>query len=561
MQETLLALSLIAITGLTGVTARMLRLRVPMPLIQITVGAGASLAGLNVGLDSELFLLLFISPLLFADAYCIPMREFGELRNTIFAMAIGLVIVSTAGGGMILHWLMPAIPLAAAFALAGALSPTDAISVSGILRGGSVPPRLLNLLQGEALLNDASGLVCFKFAVAATTTGLFSLKTASANFVWVAAGGIVTGIVIGFLLSRLEAFLLRAGLNDPSSYTLQTLMAPFAIYLIAEHIETSGILAVVSAGMTMRMSGIMNKTRIETRLQTTAVWEIAGFTLNGIVFLLLGLQLPSLIVHAQQVRLDGGFSPWEIPLAIIALQVTMSLIRFIWVVLSDGCQHLVAHLRQRIYAVLSWPEKLVLALSGTRGTITLAAALSLPGDTEFPERALIITIAAGVIVTSLLLASFSLPYMLKILPAQGESGNAAQQEIDDTRATLVTTAITLLQREATRNNDSANKITPDMQLAHDTAVPLLLHEYQEQLQSLDSQQSNPDKEHEFSLRNRRAELALRLMIIRAQRDTLHRLLRKGKINNSTESIFVREMDIHEQELHNEAKALPHASTP
>lgn len=556
MHETLLALSLLAITGITGIVARVLRLHIPMPLLQIAAGAAAGLAGMNVGLDNNLFLLLFIAPLLFVDAYRIPMREFGELRHIIAAMAIGLVLLVTLGGGYFVHWLIPAVSLAAAFALAGALSPTDAISVSGILRGGRVPPRLLYLLGGEALLNDASGLVCFKFAVAAATTGLFSLKAASANFVWVAVGGVLTGIVIGLVSSRLEIFLLRRGYDDPPSHALLALMLPFAVYLAAEALETSGILAVVAGGMTIRLSGVMNETQIETRMRATAIWDMVSFSLNGLVFLLLGLQLPHLVHKAQLImRSSGDLSLWTVLLAILGLQAVMTLIRLVWVTGSAFIRQITARIRHHACVVPSWGEKLVLALAGTRGTITLAAILTLPSEADFPQRDLLITIAAGVIISSLLLASLFLPLALRLLPPPSQV-STPQQELDDTRLALVNTALTILKNETTRSKTDPATSTDAPEIAH--AVPLLLQEFQELQQTLDSKQPDPGSTRELSVKNRRAEVAIRLRIIRAQRKTLREFLHDRKINDETERVLSRQIDVHEQELINEAAALPHA---
>lgn len=556
MDETLLALSLLTITGLTGIGARMLNLHIPMPLLQIAAGATAALAGLRVGLDNNLFLLLFIAPLLFVDAYRIPMREFGELRHIIAAMAIGLVLLSTLAGGYFLHWLLPTVSLAAAFALAGALSPTDAISVSGILRGGRVPPRLLYLLGGEALLNDASGLVCFKFAVAAATTGLFSLKAASANFVWVAAGGVLTGIAIGLLGSKLETYLLRRGYDDPPSHALLALMIPFAVYLAAEYIETSGILAVVAGGMTIRLSGVMNETQIETRMRATAIWDMVSFTLNGLVFLLLGLQLPHLLHEAKRIlRSSGDLSLWSVLLAILGLQAVMTLIRLFWVTGSASLRQVVAHFRHRACVLPSWGEKLIMALAGTRGTITLAAILTLPSATDFPQRDLLITLAAGVIISSLLVASLLLPLALRLLPAPSQM-STPQQELDDTRLALVDTALAVLKNETAKSQADPTSSTDSPELAH--AVPLLLQEFQELHQTLDGKQPDPGSTRDLSVRNRRAEVAIRLRIIRAQRKTLRDLLHDRNINDETERVLGRQLDVHEQELINEAAALPHA---
>ncbi|OUJ15184.1 Na+/H+ antiporter [Acetobacter sp. DsW_063] len=556
MHITLLALTLLTVVGLTGLIARVLKLRIPMPLLQIAAGAAAALAGVHVGLDTDLFLLLFISPLLFLDAYRVPMREFGELRGVIVTMAVGLVALSTLAGGYFLDWLLPTVPLAAAFALAGALSPTDAISVSGILRGGRTPPRIIHLLRGEALLNDASGLVCFKFAVAAATTGIFSLKAASANFVWVSLGGIVTGAIVSLCASRAESMLLRRGYDDPPSHMLLALILPFFTYLVAESIETSGILAVVAAGMTIRLTGVMNETEIGTRMRATALWETISFALNGLVFLLLGLQLPDLVHQARAIMHSGGVSPWELPIAIVALQVVMTLSRLAWVSASILARRVAARLWRRPFIGANWPEKLILALAGTRGTITLAAILSLPSAEEFPERSLLITIAAGVIIISLLVASIFLPLVLRLLPSQ-EGTNRTQQELDETRLALVRVAIGVLKDEAGRHNAPAGGPAGEPEPAQSRAAPLLLQEYQELLHTLDSKQTDIEANRDELLRNRRAELAIRLRVVRAQRKALKEFLHDGNLNDETERVLARQLDVHEQELIDEASALPH----
>lgn len=167
MHAVFLTLALLTVTGISSLISRVGRIPVPLPLIQIGVGAMAALAGLNIGFDPDMFLLLFIPPLLYADAYRMPMREFGELRNIIVMMALGLVVFTTLVCGYFIHWLIPPIMLPAAFALAAVMSPTDAVSVGSMIEGGRAPARVVHILHGEALLNDASGLVCFKFAVAA----------------------------------------------------------------------------------------------------------------------------------------------------------------------------------------------------------------------------------------------------------------------------------------------------------------------------------------------------------------------------------------------------------
>ena len=192
----------------------------PLPLLQILIGALLALPwlGLHVRLEPELFLLLFVPPLLFVDGWRMPKGQFRRLRTPILSLAFALVFFTILGAGYFIHWLLPQVPLAACFALAAVLSPTDAVAVSAITHG-RLPATLNNLLQGEALMNDASGLVAFKFAVAAALTGVFSLGDASLQFVLVAVGGLLVGLALSSLLGRLRAWLIGHGVRVYSPIT------------------------------------------------------------------------------------------------------------------------------------------------------------------------------------------------------------------------------------------------------------------------------------------------------------------------------------------------------
>ncbi|NHN85614.1 Na+/H+ antiporter [Acetobacter musti] len=550
MIPTLIAITLLLVTGLTGALARLLPLTIPLPLLQITAGTLASLAGFSLPLSSELFLLLLIPPLLFLDAYRIPMREAGELRGIILSLALGLVVFSAVGGGYFIHWIMPAIPVAAAIALASALSPTDAVSVSSMLSGGRTPARVVQILSGEALLNDASGLVCFKFAVAAATTGLFSLKAASSNFVYVSFGGVLLGAAIAWLFCRLEIWLLRRGYDDPPSHILLSLMLPYVISLTAESISCSGILAAVAGGITVRLSGVMSDTQIETRVKATVLWDMIGSTFNGLVFVVLGLQLPQLVTEASHVVRSQGLSPWVLPLAVLGIQFALSILRAFWITLTGAFRCLAARLRHRREVMPSWRGVLVLTLAGTRGAVTLAAIISLPSEADLPGRTVLVVLAAGVIVTSLVSAAFGLPRVLHLLP-QNEGETPAQRELTETRIALTRSAIAALQAEQTRK-------APGVTTGTD-AVALLLSEYTDRLRRLDTQTADPDGKRAASVRQKREEIALRLRILRLQRQVLRSLLSDRIINDVTERAVSRQLDLQEQELQMEAADMPRLS--
>src|ERR1700712_4393327 len=237
----------VALSGFaTSLLPSALPFTLPLPLIQIAIGACLAWPrlGLHVTFDPEIFMLLFIPPLLFADGWRIPKREFFMQRRAILLLALGLVFMTVGALGWFLHWMIPEMPLPVAFALAAVLSPTDAVALSGIAGKGRIPANLMHILEGEALMNDASGLVALKFAIAAALTGVFSLREASVSFVVIAAGGAAIRAAISWVATTLPARLIRFSNNDdPAAGVILTLLIPFAAYLFAEHAGCSGILS------------------------------------------------------------------------------------------------------------------------------------------------------------------------------------------------------------------------------------------------------------------------------------------------------------------------------
>ena len=297
---TILILTLMV--SLSGVAARIIPFQIPLPLVQIAMGALLAWPtfGLHVEFDPELFLVLFIPPLLFADGWKTPTSEFLNHGREIIGLALVLVLITVVGIGYLIYWLVPGIPLLAAFALAAVLSPTDAVALSGIVGEGRIPKKIMAILQGEALMNDASGLVSLKFAVAvAMGTMVFTVSGATIEFLKVAIGGLLAGIAICWLYGKSLRLLSRWSGDDPATQTVLLLLLPFASYLIAEHIGVSGILAAVAAGMTISRSGIIRQAPLAMRLRANSVWQMLEFVFNGMVFLMLGLQLPGILAPTR----------------------------------------------------------------------------------------------------------------------------------------------------------------------------------------------------------------------------------------------------------------------
>lgn len=557
MHNLLMILVLLLVTSCSSVFVRIVPFMPPLPLVQIALGAVGALCGLEIGFNPDVFLLLFIPPLLFADAYRMPLREFGELRGMILTLAIGLVVFATLGGGYFIHWLIPTLMLPVCFALAAVLSPTDAVAVGSMIEGGKAPRRIVHLLQGEALLNDASGLVCFKFAVAAAMTGMFSVKTAIWQFLFIAVGGLVVGFIIAYTACWIEKMLIRYGKeNSPTSISLAILL-PFFIYLVAEHLGCSGILGAVAGGMTVKMTGVMREAESSTRLQATTVWDMVTFIFNGLIFMMLGLQLPHMTESGIALAERAGISPWWILVAIIAVQLSMLVMRFTWVWLVVITKWVVYKIRGLQTIIPTWRGTLLLTAAGVRGAVTLAAVLSLPIATAaaqgFPNRELVVTIATGDIISSLIFATLVIPPLVRGMGT--EEVSPLQKEIDRTRATLVRTAVRTMQEEQAEITANGPPSGAEDELKLEV-VSFLLQDYQNFLKQLDD---NPDavaSVREGAIKRGRLELAIRLSVLRTLRSKLRSLHNAQYISDETETILMQEIDYEEQELHSRARMLP-----
>lgn len=412
-----LCLLLLALLALSGIVSR--HLPVPTPFVQIGLGAlaGWPAGGLHLEFEPELFLLLFIPPLLFVDAWRIPKRDLIRNRMPVVLLALGLVLFTIVGVGSMVHWLVPSISLAAAFAMAAVLSPTDAVALSAITAGSKMPARLQGILQGEALLNDASGLVSFKFALAAALTGVFSLGSAAFGLLAVGLGGLIIGAALAFVFDWTLRFVGGRADGDTATESLLMLLLPIAAYMLAERFGASGILSAVAAGLAMDSTNFSRRGGAVQRTQARFVWGMVEFVFNGLIFLLLGLYVPISVRSATHV---GSVSPGEAgSLLLLIGAVTLALIalRFVWVCVTLPLESWIAH---RARLEWRWPglrEVCAASLGGLRGAIALAGILSLPrlmpDGSPFPQRDLMFDVVLGVVLCSLLLGAVGLPPLLR----------------------------------------------------------------------------------------------------------------------------------------------------
>src|SRR5690606_28303767 len=276
------------------------------------------------------------------------------------------------GVGLLIDAMIPGVPLAVAFALAAILSPTDPVAVSAMTANTPLPSRLMHILEGESLLNDATGLVCFSFAVAAALSGAFSIGSASLGFLKVAGGGIVIGLLVIAGISALNRFLVGRTVEEPSMQILVSLLIPFAAYLTAEHFHVSGVLAAAVAGIAMHYVELSGRALPSTRMQRNAAWDTVQAALNGIILVLLGQQLPRLLRTLPELENADVHDAWHVFGYVVAITLTLGALRFLWVwIITHG----IARYALRRGRVIPVPPTRILALTataGVRGAITLA---------------------------------------------------------------------------------------------------------------------------------------------------------------------------------------------
>ena len=539
MQIITMVLGLLLAVIVSGFLSRLTRLKLPLPLIQIALGAIVShVAGFDVPLQPDIFFLLFIPPLLFLDGWRMPKDAFFRDLAPVLMLAIGLVIFTVTGMGYLIDWLIPAMPLAVAFALAAILSPTDPVAVSGIAANAPIPSRLMHILEGEALLNDASGLVCFRFAVAAALTGHFSLTKASFSFGLVAGGGILVGTAVACVIGFSNRWLVRRSGEEPAIQILISLLIPFTAYLAAEHVHASGILAAAAAGIAVHYLDLMDRPLAATRMQRHFVWDTVQIALNGVIFVLLGQQLPRILQSVSQITTHASIrSPWRLLGYVVTITIAMTALRFVWVWASlrvtlfrTGHQPIAA--RDSLWRI-TW----VSALGGVRGAVTLAGILTLPlfmpDGTPFPARDLAILISMGVILLSLLIASIALPKLARGLELAPVVGTPPQETETIARNAAARAAI----RRIEQIRDQGSAASPSEGLLR------LLEIYRRRL-------SDPEQTPEEQ-RSRQATdevRHLRIEALRAERDELYRLRRSQEINDSLHRRLVREIDLMEAAL-------------
>ena len=499
------------------------RLTIPYPILLVLGGLAIGFVpGLpSVRLSHEMALLIFLPPLLFAQAWMTSWREFWKYRRPIFLLAVGLVLFTTTAVAFAAHALM-GIPLAAGFVLGAIVSPPDAVATSAIAERFGLPRRVVTILEGESLVNDATGLVAYKFAIVAVMTGTFSFAQASLKFDFVVLGGIALGWIVGWGSARIFECV-----KDQAVLITLSLLVPYVSYLAAERLEVSGVLAAVTSGLYLGRRG-PQMLNASTRLQAAAFWDMLVFLLNSIVFLLIGLQLRTIWAN---------LSSYSVPILLwyaTAICSVVILVRVIWVFPGAYLPRWFSHRIRQSEPDPDWRNVLIIAWCGMRGVVSLAAALALPTTTangdSFPGRDLLVFLTLAVILGTLVGQGLSLVPLirwLRIRPDRHEEREEIKARIALTEAAQF--RIAQLAQEAR---------------LPESAVNSLRAKYDERIAHLTDEQA-----HVLGWSNRREELVagrrLRREALAAERRRLLELRHRGEVADELLHKLQHELDLEE----------------
>lgn len=395
-----------------GLSAIADRIKLPYPIVLITAGIALGFIPTlpEIELNPEVIFLIFLPPLLYDAAFNISFKDFITHINTIGSLAVGLVFLTTTGIAVLSHYMIPGMSWPLSFVLGAILSATDAVAAIGITKGLGLSHKTVTILEGESLVNDASALVAYRFAVAAVTGTAFVFWKASLQFFVLMAGG----FLVGFVAARILAFILKRTHKDTLVSVSFLLLMPFVTYRLAEELNVSGVIAVVMLGL--GISRFSNRMIFPENLkhQSRSIWAMIIFLLNGLIFILIGLEFPYVLK-----RIDHGqvlpYIGYALLITVAALALRMARVFLQRINLQKAFQKKKGRIREE--ALLDLQSSLIIGWSGMRGIVSLAIALGLPETLEngepFPMRDAIIFIAIAVVLFTLLGQGLLLPWLVK----------------------------------------------------------------------------------------------------------------------------------------------------
>lgn len=433
----LVFLFLLVFVVIFGLLAR--RLRTPYPIVMVIGGLLLSLVhGIpEINLDPDLIFLVVLPPLLCSAAWTTSWRDFRYNFVTIFLLAFGLVGFTVAGVALVAPLVFDGFDWRLGFVLGAVVAPTDAIAATSIARRVGLPRRIVDDLEGESLINDATGLLALQFATAVVVQNRApTVSSGMLTFAWLTAGGIGVGLLVGFLNSYIAG-----RINDGPIEVALSILIPYAAYFTAQTIRASGVLAVVACGLFLsrRTAKLVSPS---VRIQARSVWESLNFVLNGLIFVLIGLQVPRIYASIR------GYSFSTLLLDGVVFSMLLILLRLVWVFPGAGVSWLVrAKLLHQPEILPNVRQIFITGWTGMRGVVSLAAALALPAllndGSPFPKRNLIIFLTFCVICVTLVLQGITLPPLIRALGLAGNGGPSGEEQ--QARQTVIEAAISHLE--------------------------------------------------------------------------------------------------------------------
>jgi monovalent cation/hydrogen antiporter len=517
----IIILLLAVVTALAQVTDKV---RIPYPILLVLAGIAIGLVpGLPVlTLDPDVVFLIFLPPVLYAAAWSTSWPDFKESIRPISLLAIGCVLFTTVIVAIAAHYLIPDFGWIESFVLGAIVSPPDAVAATAATKGLKIPKRIITILEGESLVNDATGLIAYRYAVAAAASGTFIFWLAGINFFYVAGVGIVTGIFVGYSFFWIH----KITPNNATTDTTFTLLAPYAAYLLAEEFHASGVLSVVAAGLFLspRSSEVFSN---RTRIQANAVWDTMIFILNGVIFILIGLQLPIIMSHITSDSIGTLF--WYGLVVSVAAVVA----RIIWVFpgaylphwFSKGIRDSETDTNVRSVTIIAW--------AGMRGIVSLAAALGLPlmvSETKaFPNRDLIIFLTFCVIFVTLVFQGMTLRKLIHWLGIRSDNRHITEEE--KIRVQLAASVIEHIEENYSLGMNDA--VLSQIKSKYEIRIQRIRKD--ESKQHMNADQIAELQRMQYELLNRERELILRLR-------------KEGKVSDEVVRKIEYELDLEEARL-------------
>lgn len=500
----------------------------PYPIL-LVVGGG--LLGFlpsmpDTALDPDIVLVIFLPPLLYSAAFFSSLRDLRDNLRPISMLAIGLVIATTLVVGVVAKLVIDDLSWAAAFTLGAVLSPTDPVSATAIAGRTGAPRRFITVVEGESLVNDATGLIAYRFGVAAVLTGSFSIFDAAGTFAYSAAGGIAMGVAVGWVIAWV-----RYRIDDPPTEITVSVLTPYFAYLPAEALGVSGVLAAVTAGIWLGWRSPVLITP-STRIQTFAFWEILVFILNAALFILVGLELPHVLQAARAGTSDGALAGYGLLIA-----ATVVAVRFLWVFPTTYLPRIISSRIRDGSPVPDVGHTLLVAFTGMRGAVSLAAALAIPETTHagapFPGRDLIIFLVYVTILVTVVAQGLTLTPLIRALNVEDD---------EDARSTRESKARLRAADAAIRRIE---ELAPQEWVREETATRMrAMYEYRVRRFS-----AHLDDEDDGDIeRGSQAYQRLRREVLNAERGEIIRLRNQGFINDEMMRRIERDLDLEDARL-------------